>query len=105
MNQHGSNWIRRFRRERLYQRDGYRCIYCGMDLEHAKPRDRTLDHVIPRRAGWDNGDRNLVVACRWCNDKKGDRDPLEYIMSLRDGPAVLARVTERTGRSLEPIEF
>jgi 5-methylcytosine-specific restriction endonuclease McrA len=33
--------ISRAQRERVYQRDGYRCIDCG------RMRDLTLDHVVP----------------------------------------------------------
>lgn len=54
-------------RERIYIRDGHRCVLCGaID-------DLTLDHIHPRaRAGGDSDD-NLRVLCRSCNSSKGAR--------------------------------
>lgn len=55
-------------RERLFRRDGMRCVYCG----NVFPAEQlTLDHVEPRVRGGDNSDGNLVTACRGCNTRKG----------------------------------
>ncbi len=55
------------RRERIFRRDGFRCVYCGDVFE---PDDLTLDHVQPRMRGGDPSDGNLVSACRACNTAK-----------------------------------
>lgn len=61
----------RYRREHVFERDGYRCQYCGEPVcaPHA-------DHVVPRVAGGTDEPDNLVTACPRCNDSKGAR-PLE----------------------------
>jgi 5-methylcytosine-specific restriction endonuclease McrA len=46
------------------------CYYCGSPL---MLRHRTIDHVIPLIAGGQHERGNVVVSCRSCNSKKGDR--------------------------------
>lgn len=56
------------RRARIFERDGYRCVYCAGDFPAA---ELTLDHVQPRVRGGDHSDGNLVSCCRACNEAKG----------------------------------
>ncbi len=58
------------------KRDGRACVYCG----HTKYL--TLDHLLPLSRGGDNDERNLAMACRPCNSKKGTRTPDEAGMKL-----------------------
>lgn len=52
-------------RFKIFQRDGFRCRYCGSG-------DRlTVDHVVPRSKGGANTVDNLVTACAACNAGKG----------------------------------
>ncbi len=68
-------------RKNILRRDGHRCAYCGRgDLT------LTLDHIIPRSRGGAHNWENLVAACITCNNKKGDRTPLEAGMKLRVKP-------------------
>ena len=55
-------------RERILERDEYRCVYCGETFPGAQ---LTLDHVEPKMRGGDGSDGNLVSACRPCNTLKG----------------------------------
>lgn len=55
------------------------CVYCGqkdleMDTEgHPPSKQATIDHVFPLSKGGEKYDeKNLVVSCRVCNEKKGD---------------------------------
>lgn len=48
---------------------GPECHYCRTDLDL---EDVTLDHVWPVSLGGGNGLRNLVLACRRCNNAHGD---------------------------------
>ena len=52
-----------------------RCVYCATLLTQ---ETATLDHVQPlsRRGTHDPG--NLVIACRECNQLKGDALPLDF---------------------------
>ena len=62
------------------------CAYCGQTLSNATRRgDRApeLDHVDPTKA---IGAANIVIACRACNAKKGNRTLQEQGMRLRPLP-------------------
>lgn len=54
-------------RERVYARDGYRCLHCGAT-------DRlSLDHVYPYSRGGADTYSNLQTLCIPCNSSKGAR--------------------------------
>jgi 5-methylcytosine-specific restriction endonuclease McrA len=72
------------KRNGIYGRDEYRCVYCGLQF----PEDElTLDHVQPRVRGGDRSEGNLVTACRGCNTRKGQRRLSEF---LQEDPAARA---------------
>lgn len=54
----------------VFQRDGFRCIYCGASKEETK---LVVDHVIPVRDGGTNDIGNLATACQPCNAGKSAR--------------------------------
>lgn len=54
---------------------GRRCVYCAEPLEMDRA---TLDHVHPVAYGGRHDPGNLVVACKGCNQLKGDMLPLEF---------------------------
>ena len=56
------------RREQVFARDEYRCVYCGLPFD---AEELTVDHVQPRVRGGDRSGGNLVTACRGCNTLKG----------------------------------
>jgi 5-methylcytosine-specific restriction endonuclease McrA len=56
------------RREQVFERDDYRCVYCG---ERFDVGELTVDHVQPRMRGGDHSSGNLVTACCACNARKG----------------------------------
>jgi HNH endonuclease len=58
------------KRQDIFARDEYRCVYCGLVHE---PDALSVDHVQPRMRGGDGSPGNLVTACRGCNTKKGGR--------------------------------
>lgn len=62
--------IRRAVRFAVWERDHYRCVYCG-----AFPRGWQLqiDHVIPVSKGGRSDVINLVTACWPCNIRKNDK--------------------------------
>lgn len=71
-------------RLRVYERDGWRCLYCERDLS-ADRRAACLDHVIPYSKNGTNREANLATACKRCNAKKADRDPQQAGMSWPQG--------------------
>jgi len=89
-------------RRTVMARDQYTCQYCGATPIRA---ELTIDHIMPRSRGgvtdWDN----VVVACRSCNQKKGNRTPREAQMQIMRPPqrpryVALAFLGESTHREV-----
>lgn len=57
-------------RIKIYERDGYKCRYCGKQLTRFTC---TLDHVTPVAEDGTNSFDNLVTACLECNSRKHRR--------------------------------
>jgi 5-methylcytosine-specific restriction endonuclease McrA len=74
-------WIAKKRRLSLYERDQYKCRYCGKDLKNDSG-NLSLDHVVPKSKGGKNNDDNLVTACAMCQWKKLDKNLCEINMNL-----------------------
>lgn len=64
-------------RKKIYERDLYRCRYCGSH------KSLVLDHVVPFVRVNEHQEENLVTACEICNQKKRDRTPEEAGMTLQ----------------------
>ena len=64
------------RREQVFERDRYRCVYCG---EVFPAEELTVDHVQARMRGGDRSGGNLVTACSACNTAKGHRRIADYL--------------------------
>jgi 5-methylcytosine-specific restriction endonuclease McrA len=63
-------------RQKIYDRDGNACVYCGSD------DDLTIDHKTPEMHGGDHSSDNLQTACRRCNAQKRDLTHKEYVARL-----------------------
>lgn len=69
--------------ERIRLRDSDGCRYCGISVNWKDRRSEhgaQFDHVIPRGG---NTYENVVVSCRGCNNRKGQRTPEQAGMVLR----------------------
>lgn len=75
-------------RGNIMRRDNFSCQYCGCGLNDAHA---TVDHVVPASRGGQWSWKNLVLACKPCNNKKADRTPGEAGMKLRNPPVVPTR--------------
>ena len=71
----------------IWERDGEHCVWCSTA---SWPRDRTLEHLLPRSRGGRSGEHNLLPACRACN--KGRRS---------QGAAAYARRQAEAGRTVD----
>ncbi|ALG67164.1 HNH endonuclease [Beggiatoa leptomitoformis] len=67
-------------RREILRRDKHTCQYCG------STKNLTIDHVIPRSKGGKHVWDNVVTACGRCNNRKGDRTPLQADMVLHTIP-------------------
>jgi 5-methylcytosine-specific restriction endonuclease McrA len=67
-------------RQRVIERDGLWCVYCGVSLEGSEVH---LDHVVPESRGGLTTYSNLQVTCRKCNLAKGVLNESEFMEGLR----------------------
>lgn len=66
----------------MLSRESNRCFYCLRSLDRF---NYVIEHVASRPDG-DNGYRNVVAACRGCNNRKGSTAAEGFLRSLyRDG--------------------
>ncbi len=73
----------KFNRDNIFQRDRGRCQYCRQTVIK---REATYDHVMPRSRGGKKTWTNIVLACKACNQLKGNRTPDEARMQLAAPP-------------------
>jgi len=82
-------------RQRILQRDGHRCHWCGITPIGCQCHDVfchrgnhvrwDIDHVMPADLGGSDDDSNLVVSCRECNRRKSCRHPDVWRQVMTDG--------------------
>ena len=70
-------------RQNIIWRDQNKCQYCSAVFS---TDNLTVDHVIPKSRGGQKTWKNLVAACKKCNQKKGCRTPQECGMMLSRQP-------------------
>lgn len=67
-------------RKDLSERDGSHCHYCGKKLIIKSGKSGTqIDHVIPVTKGGKDELDNLVLSCKGCNRRKGNKDYDDFI--------------------------
>lgn len=74
---------KREQRRRIWVRDFRACVYCHKPLLLS---EMTLDHVMPRSKGGRSTNKNLVSACRTCNEAKADKVPDGFVATGRTPP-------------------
>lgn len=92
----------RTQRFRIFNRDGFRCKYCGRrGSDEAVQLE--VDHVVPRSRGGLDEDSNLVTSCFDCN--RGKRDTM--IVDQNDDEPLGPELEEclRTGDHATAIEI
>ena len=73
----------KFTRDNLFDRDDYRCQYCGKRFDTL---NLNMDHVIPRDKGGKTSWENIVTSCIKCNSQKANRLPHQANMHLLRKP-------------------
>ncbi len=69
----------------LFKRDAHLCMYCG---ERFSRRDLSRDHVTPISQGGEDTWKNVVTACKRCNNQKANYTPEQAKMQLIAVPFV-----------------
>jgi HNH endonuclease len=65
-------------RAQILKREEHRCFYCLCALT---AQNYVIEHVVSRPTG-NNSYRNLVAACRECNNRKNDSTAQDYLRTL-----------------------
>jgi hypothetical protein len=69
-------------RKLILEREGWQCFYCLAKLDE---NNHVLEHVVSRPEG-DSSYRNVVAACRRCNNRKDSTPAEDFLRSLyREG--------------------
>jgi 5-methylcytosine-specific restriction endonuclease McrA len=55
------------------------CHYCGRNF---KPKDLTMDHIVPLSKGGKSTKGNVVPCCKECNNKKKYMTPVDMVIKL-----------------------
>ena len=81
---------RRYRvhKQRVFDRDGRICRYCGSDEEPLH-----IDHIIPRKVGGTHDLENLQVLCKACNLKKSSKDEGVFLAQTATPPVFSSRIS------------
>jgi hypothetical protein len=72
------NLSRPERLQRILERDGSACVWCGRQIG-TRLVAATTEHVVPRIKGGPSWIDNEVAACRRCNGQRGHLTPAEWI--------------------------
>ena len=70
-------------KHKLFKRDRGICAYCGDSIDE---NEAEAEHIIPSSRGGKYTWMNLVVSCRPCNQRKGNRTPEQAGMDLLFAP-------------------
>jgi len=91
-------------REYLLEKFERRCVYCG-----AQGVPLEIDHLLPKARGGSNRASNLTVACRPCNQRKGQQTAAEFgfpdVQARAGGPLRdAARVSSLKSRVVHDLQ-
>ena len=81
---------RRYRvhKQRVFDRDGRICRYCGSDEEPLH-----IDHIIPRKVGGTHDLDNLQVLCKACTLRKSSKDEGVFLAQTATPPVFSSRIS------------
>ena len=74
------NTRKKVNRSILYRRQGGYCAGCS---QYFRPRNLTIDHVVPRSKGGSSDMSNLQLLCHACNQMKGSGTQGQLLAELR----------------------
>ncbi|WP_231970351.1 HNH endonuclease [Polynucleobacter necessarius] len=76
-------------KHKLFKRDRGLCAYCGVVPpihENEAEAEHIIPHIIPNSRGGQYSWMDLVISCRSCNQRKGNRTPEQACMDLLYAP-------------------
>ena len=85
-------------RNSMWKKGMRTCMWCGCSL---KMNEATLEHIYPRSKGGCNKARNLGIACKECNEKKGTKVRYNpYKMSYKKVKIMLRKGKQKQRKEL-----
>lgn len=75
---------------------GCSCIYCGAGTGMTGLDSFEVEHIVPRSQGGPDAMVNYALACRSCNEKKGERTPFQWLRLGESWDAFETRVHSRS---------
>ena len=84
---------------KLWEESAHKCFYCEKDISGAEVMngsDGEIEHIIPQSVLFDDSFSNKVLACRACNQAKGNQTAREFMekKSAEEYEAYLHRVEQ-----------
>lgn len=80
-----AHYIPPLNNQALFARDAHMCMYCGSQFSD---RGLSRDHILPLSKGGNDSWKNVVTACKRCNNRKAGRTPEQAGMELLAVPFV-----------------
>lgn len=80
-----AHYIPPLNNQALFARDAHMCMYCG---GQSSAKGLSRDHVVPLSQGGNDSWKNVVTACKRCNNRKAGRTPERAGMELLAVPFV-----------------
>lgn len=80
-----SHYIPPLNNQALFARDAHMCMYCGSRFS---PKGLSRDHIVPLSQGGQDLWKNVVTACKRCNNRKAGRTPEKAGMELLAVPFI-----------------
>lgn len=80
-----AHYIPPLNNQALFARDAHMCMYCGIQFSG---RGLSRDHIVPLSRGGDDVWKNVVTACKRCNNRKAGRTPEQAGMELLAVPFI-----------------
>ena len=74
---------------------GCSCIYCGAGTGMTGLDSFEVEHIVPRSQGGPDAMVNYALACRSCNENKGERTPFQWLRHEDSWDAFESRVNSR----------
>jgi hypothetical protein len=80
-----AHYIPPLNNQALFARDAHMCMYCGGQFA---ARGLSRDHILPLSRGGQDSWKNVVTACKRCNNRKAGRTPEQAGLLLLAVPFV-----------------
>ena len=92
-----------FNKQNLFLRDNYTCAYCQCEVTDS---NGTVDHIVPQAKGGQNTWENCITACKDCNQKKADHDPVGEFKPKKKAtePSHINPIFHLKGKLIGPME-